>query len=201
LRYSDVTVTQEFGEIIVFPLVALFFGTGNQTPFISCAILERVFMDPNMRLVCTTSPYSIQSTLSQAQFEYSPTSFLASIPTMRAFPRLSLLYEAWKSLVESESQGAVQIVTNREVTRIVRRCSKDKGGLEAWSRPTRGTDNNQGVVDPGEEVAETFDELVVCTDADAALKLLGDDATWLERRILGNVKVRFHTFNIYRAWN
>ena len=36
---------------MVYPLVALFFGTGNQTPFISSAILERVFMDPSMRLV------------------------------------------------------------------------------------------------------------------------------------------------------
>lgn len=42
---------KDFGEVIVYPLVALFFGTGNQTPFISSAILERVFMDPNMRLV------------------------------------------------------------------------------------------------------------------------------------------------------
>jgi hypothetical protein len=45
------TFVQDFGDIIVFPLVALFFGTGNQTPYISSAILERVFMDPNMRLV------------------------------------------------------------------------------------------------------------------------------------------------------
>lgn len=42
---------QEFGDIVVYPLVALFFGTGNQTPFISSAILERVFMDESMRLV------------------------------------------------------------------------------------------------------------------------------------------------------
>ena len=29
----------DFGEKMVYPLVALFFGTGNQTPYISCAIL------------------------------------------------------------------------------------------------------------------------------------------------------------------
>ncbi|KZP31063.1 hypothetical protein FIBSPDRAFT_945546 [Athelia psychrophila] len=54
--------------------VVLFFGTGNQTLFIPSAILECVFMDPNMRLV-----------------DYSPTSFLASIPSMRVLPRLSPL--------------------------------------------------------------------------------------------------------------
>lgn len=31
----------DFGEKMVYPLVALFFGTGNQTPYISCAILVR----------------------------------------------------------------------------------------------------------------------------------------------------------------
>jgi predicted NAD/FAD-binding protein len=108
---------------------------------------------------------------------------------MRAFPRLSTLYEAWKSFVEEQSQGSVRIVTNHEVTRV-QRSSRERGGVEAWSRPTQGTDNNQNVVDPGEEAYETYDEIVFCTDADAALKILGNGATWLEKRVLGNVKVR-----------
>ncbi|KAF8648107.1 hypothetical protein AX16_006404 [Volvariella volvacea WC 439] len=166
--------SKEFGETIVYPLVALFFGTGNQTPFISSAILERVFMDDNMRL-----------------FEYSPESFLASIPQMKAFPKLSLLYEKWKSFVEEESKGSVRVVLNREVTRIQRSSSSKskRGSVRVWSRITKGTNDEQGVVDPaGEEVEETFDEVIFCTDADAALKVLGEDATFLERRILGNVK-------------
>lgn len=32
----------DFGEKMVYPLVALFFGTGNQTPYISSAILVRL---------------------------------------------------------------------------------------------------------------------------------------------------------------
>ncbi|RDB29149.1 hypothetical protein Hypma_014944 [Hypsizygus marmoreus] len=162
--------SKEFGEVMVFPLVALFFGTGNQTPFVSSAILERVFMDPNMRL-----------------FEYSPESFLASIPTMYAFPRLSLVYDAWRALVEEQGQGAARIIYNREVTRVERTSDK-AGGVRMWSRPTSGTDNNQDVVDPGEESQESFDEIIICTDADAALTLLGKDASWLERHVLGNVK-------------
>ncbi|PFH50038.1 hypothetical protein AMATHDRAFT_75855 [Amanita thiersii Skay4041] len=162
--------SKEFGDTIVFPLVALFFGTGNQTPFISSAILERVFMDPNMRL-----------------FEYSPNTFLASVPKMKAFPRLSLLYDAWKSFVEEQGSGSVRVNLNREVTRI-KRFSRKKGAVEVWSRPTNGTDNSQEVVDPGEEETENFDEIIICTDADAALTMLGNDARWLERRVLGNVK-------------
>ncbi|KAF7981558.1 hypothetical protein HWV62_33167 [Athelia sp. TMB] len=160
-RFSD-----DFGERIVYPLVALFFGTGNQTPFISSAILERVFMDPNMRL-----------------FEYSPTSFLASIPEMRAFPRLSLLYETWQQKVEKT--GNVIVQTRREVLRVKR----DKKGVTVWSRATQGTDNDQQVVTgDSEEIEEKFDELILAVDADAALKILGKDASWKERRVLGNVK-------------
>ncbi|KZP21796.1 hypothetical protein FIBSPDRAFT_860184 [Athelia psychrophila] len=36
---------------------------------------------------------------------------------------------------------------------------------------------------------ETFDELVLAVDADAALKILGKHASWNERRVLGDVKV------------
>lgn len=59
-------LSQDFGEHIVYPLVALFFGTGNQTPFISSAILERVFMDPNMRLVSQSFPSPSYSHVSHA---------------------------------------------------------------------------------------------------------------------------------------
>jgi phytoene dehydrogenase-like protein len=43
--------SKDFGEKMVYPLVALFFGTGNQTPFISCAILVRVFFFAYIGLV------------------------------------------------------------------------------------------------------------------------------------------------------
>ncbi|KXN86077.1 hypothetical protein AN958_10553 [Leucoagaricus sp. SymC.cos] len=145
--------SKEFGDVIVFPLVALFFGTGNQTPFISSAILERVFMDPNMRL-----------------FEYSPDTFLASIPRM--------------SVVENQGQGSVRVVTSREVTHVRRKHNR----VEVWSRQTHGTNSAQEVVEPDQEEKEYFNELVLCCDADAALQILGDDASWLEKRILGNVK-------------
>ena len=40
----------EFGERMVYPLVALFFGTGNQTPSVSAAVIARVFMDKSMAI-------------------------------------------------------------------------------------------------------------------------------------------------------
>jgi hypothetical protein len=90
---------------MVYPLVALFFGTGNQTPYISCAILvsvlrndkdvqiftiasqERVFMDPSMKL-----------------FEFSNKSLLASIPTMLAFPKVSQPLPALVAFIHIHTQ-------------------------------------------------------------------------------------------------
>ncbi|KAM0786595.1 hypothetical protein ACM66B_002049 [Microbotryomycetes sp. NB124-2] len=155
--------SNDFGEVIVYPLVALFFGTGNQTPFVSAAILERVFKDPSMRL-----------------FEYSPDSFLASIPEMRAFPRLSLLYETWQNVIEST--GNVKIALKHEVTSVKRRKN-----VTVRVRETEGTNNDQQVVGPKDEREEVFDEIIFAGDASATLKILGDDASWLERKVLGNV--------------
>ena len=39
--------SNDFGEKMVYPLVALFFGTGNQTPYISCAILVSIRNTPH----------------------------------------------------------------------------------------------------------------------------------------------------------
>jgi predicted NAD/FAD-binding protein len=65
----------DFGERLVYPLTALFFGTGNRTPEVSAAIIARVFLDPKLRL-----------------FDYSPERLLASSPEMFAFQQLGDIY-------------------------------------------------------------------------------------------------------------
>lgn len=117
---------------------------------------------------------------------------------MRAFPRLSLLYKTWQCKVEKSGNAKVQMC--REVLRVKR----GKMGVRVWSRATQGTDNDQQVVigdEEGdvnaEEIEEVFDELVLAVDADAALKILGKDASWKERWVLGNVKVRIRLHVIY----
>ncbi|CAE6352340.1 unnamed protein product [Rhizoctonia solani] len=147
-----------FGERMVYPLAALFFGTGNQTPYVSSAILARVFLDPSMRL-----------------FEFDDRSLLASIPTMFAFPRLGDVYRAWQQ--EIEKTGAT-FKLGHEVKNVVQRKDTNKGGVVV--------EYAKGDGDTLE--SETFDELVMATDADAALKILGKSATWVERQVLGSVK-------------
>jgi hypothetical protein len=159
-----------FGERIVFPLVALFFGTGNETRHISSAILARVFLDPSMRI-----------------FDYSPDSFLASLPTMLAFPELGRLYGAFRTLVEEA--GNVKVRTSRAVTAVLRGAAARKAGGANVVIRSCATDE-EGKPTGEQEEEESFDELVLCCDADSALKILkaGSGPSWKENKILGNVK-------------
>jgi hypothetical protein len=124
----------DFGDRMVYPLAALFFGTGNQTPYVSSAILARVFLDPNMRL-----------------FEFDERSLLASIPTMFAFPRLGEVYSAWQREVE-KSAGAV-FRLGCEVRNVMQRKDVGKGGVVVEYVPGES----------GELRSEVFDELVMAT--------------------------------------
>jgi len=148
-----------FGDKMIFPLVALFFGTGNETSHVSTAILARVFNDENMRL-----------------FEYSPDSLLASIPMMFAFPRLSELFQAWQKEIERKAgDGNSHFKMGREAIEVV---TREKGNVRIkWREEATGFE--------GEGV---FDEVIFAGDADSTLKLLGKQATMMERFVLGSVK-------------
>ncbi|KAK3095041.1 hypothetical protein FSP39_009526 [Pinctada imbricata] len=69
-RFSD-----DFCNHMVYPLTALFFGTGNQTPYVSSAIVARVFLDDDLRL-----------------FDYDSEQLLSQTPEMFAFPKLEDMY-------------------------------------------------------------------------------------------------------------
>jgi hypothetical protein len=106
---------------------------------------------------------------------------------MRAFPKLSLLYSIWSDKVQES--GNVSIALGQEVIRV-ERPKGTEGVVKVYSRQTRGTDNNQEVVGPGDKInCKEFDELILAVDADAAKVILGSGATWMEEKVLGNVKV------------
>lgn len=162
----------DFGERMVFPLVALFFGTGNETKHISSAILERVFLDPSMRL-----------------FEFSEESLLASVPKMMAFPELSRVYGVWRNTIEET--GNVKIETSREVFELQRgtKEAKKKGGFILSRSRSVNLEGEPLSGHEAQEREEVFDELIMACDADSALKILsaGSGPTWKEKKILGNV--------------
>ncbi|KAI0275499.1 hypothetical protein BGY98DRAFT_992293 [Russula aff. rugulosa BPL654] len=121
-------LSKDFGERMVYPLAALFFGTGNQTPYVASVILERVFKDPSMRL-----------------FEYD------------------------------KQSGNVTFLLGHIVTRVVSR-TKQRTVLEFLTPSSN------------EPQTAEFDSLILATDANNALTILGKEASWMERRVLGGVK-------------
>jgi len=90
--------SKDFADHMVFPLVALFFGTGNQTPYVSAAVIARVFLDKELAL-----------------FKYCPERLLSGTPEMFAFPNLEECYR----VVADNIPARVHV--NRGVARVVRR--------------------------------------------------------------------------------
>ncbi|MEW5301387.1 MAG: hypothetical protein WDW38_009596 [Sanguina aurantia] len=96
--------SQAFREEMVLPLVALFFGTGNQTSNVAAAVIARVFLDPDLRL-----------------FDYSPERLLDSVPEMFAFP---VLQDIFKTIAAS---SPYTLHCNRPLKSVKR----DKTGITA----------------------------------------------------------------------
>ena len=144
--------SKDFGDKMVYPLIALFLGTGNQTAHVPSAIVERLFDDPNMKL-----------------WDYDPVTLLPNLPTMFTFDNLHEFYGTWRKDLERRS---VVIRTNTEVSEVL---SRSGGKVKLAIR-----DNTTG-----QKTEETFDEMVLCVLADDGLRLLGKQATWREKMVLG----------------
>ena len=131
---------------MVLPLVALFFGTGNQTASVPAALVARVFLDPEARL-----------------FDLDGERLLSTEPTMLAFPSLSHLYA---SLATASGAGI--------------RCGRRVLSIER--SPTRV------LARAADGACAHFDQVIFACDAESALMVLGDDATTMERGVLGSVR-------------
>jgi predicted NAD/FAD-binding protein len=152
-----------FGDQMVYPLIALFLGTGNQTANVACAILERLFDDPNMKL-----------------WDYSPDTLLPNLPTMITFPKMHDFYVDWAADLESKG---VEFQLNTSVEEVV---SRNARGVTLRTRGWDAAPDNNG----GSYTTETsqtlhYDELALCTLADEALRILGKTASLRERFVLG----------------
>jgi len=107
--FAGVTITgvlrtfgfsDEFAYDIVYPLTALFFGTGNQTARTSSALVARVFFDPDFRL-----------------FEYDSRRFAYQPPEMIAFDPLSRVFGAAEGQLR---RLGVRLKLGAPVTRVTR---------------------------------------------------------------------------------
>ncbi|KAJ5488544.1 hypothetical protein N7539_003434 [Penicillium diatomitis] len=154
-RFSD-----DFNNKMVLPLLALFLGTGNQTPNVSSVLLERLFDDPQMRL-----------------WEYDPDTLLPNLPDMYTFPNLANFYRDWSKDLR---QKGVDIRLGSTVSILER----GKNGLVLQVHEKTG-DNDET---RPKGTPEKFDEMVICCPADEAKKMLDRHATWREKYVLGGVK-------------
>lgn len=144
--------SKDFGDKMVYPLIALFLGTGNQTPHVPSAIVERLFDDPNMKL-----------------WDYDPVTLLPNLPTMFTFDHLHEFYRSWRRHLESKG---VTIRTNTEVSEVL---SRSADGVKLRVRD----------VITGTATEQDFDDLVMCVLADDSLRILGKQAIWREKLVLG----------------
>lgn len=101
---------------------------------------------------------------------------------MRAFPRLSDFYSKWKMRLED---AGVNFMLETQAVSVKRQ----KKGVTITIQLVK----NSNTLHEGEILGSLsqmeFDDVIFACDADTALKILGDSSTFLERKILGNVKV------------
>lgn len=96
--------SKDFGDKMVYPLIALFLGTGNQTANVPAAIVERLFNDANMKL-----------------WNYDADTLLPNQPTMYSFDCLHRFYGTWKDDLVAKG---VSVRTNTQVVEVLARSQK-----------------------------------------------------------------------------
>ena len=94
-------LSRRFTNAMLYPLTALFFGTGNQTANVSSALIARVFLDRDLKL-----------------FDYNPRRLLASQADMFAFDKLGEIYQSLVEKCREISGGQTKFKFTQSVTRI-----------------------------------------------------------------------------------
>lgn len=163
--------SKDFGDKMVYPLIALFLGTGNQTAHVPSAIVERLFDDPNMKL-----------------WDYDSDTLLPNLPKMVTFDKLHAFYEDWRKDLVSKG---VDVRLNTEVSHVLARTSKGvllrvapaSSKKKDSSASSTADSNGSASAEGGQQ--EHFDEMVMCVLADDALRILGKQASLRERFVLG----------------
>ncbi|KAL1525431.1 hypothetical protein AB1Y20_020289 [Prymnesium parvum] len=170
-----------FRHRMVYPLVALFFGTGNQTPKVSAAVIARVFRDPSLAL-----------------FEYDPEYLLSQAPKTIAFPELKELYSRMRQ--QAEATGGCTFHMRTQASRVRRTAHGVVVSLEAAPSTWRaGSDQTSGERTPATTTGEgwelALDEVIFACPANVALKILAEEASLAERWVLGSVEY-FHDLTV-----
>ncbi|CAF2658622.1 unnamed protein product [Rotaria sp. Silwood2] len=90
-----------FTNAMLYPLTALFFGTGNQTKNVSSALIARIFFDPDLKL-----------------FDYNSKCFLSSQVDMFAFDKLSNIYQSLVDKCIHISHNQTKFYFNQTIKKV-----------------------------------------------------------------------------------
>lgn len=112
---------------------------------------------------------------------------------MVVFPEATAVYTDWQHSLEKKG---VSIRLNTQVKEVISRSKTDGvrvsiiRKLESNSSFPSEEGAKQPSNDPLKEelLEETYDEIVFCVLADTAKKLLGNQARWIEKKVLGETK-------------
>lgn len=94
-------LSSRFTNAMLYPLTALFFGTGNQTSNVSSALIARVFLDPDLKI-----------------FDYNSKRLLASQADMFAFDKLSVIYKSLVDRCIELSHGQTKFYFSQPIRKI-----------------------------------------------------------------------------------
>ena len=94
----------------------------------------------------------------------------SNLPPMVVFPEASRVYADWKASLQ------VKGVNVRLSTEVACVLSRSKHGVKVLLR------NGQ------RDSEEDYDEIVFCVLSDTAKRILGKQARWIEKRVLGAAK-------------
>ncbi|EEY16791.1 conserved hypothetical protein [Verticillium alfalfae VaMs.102] len=161
--------SEDFINIVALPMTALFLGTGNATPEVPAVMLERL---------CTSPTYGMW-------YPANENTVVDNKPPMVVFPNFSEFYSTWKQ--DLESRG-VTVRLSTELDEVVERSKKGVTVRLRARRPAEDSHNPAGADQDIPTQEEFFDELVLCTLADTAKRVLGKTASWRERKVLGSAK-------------
>jgi predicted NAD/FAD-binding protein len=93
--------SDEFASLMVYPLIALFFGTGNQSDRVSTTLVTQIFENSEARM-----------------FDYDKELMVSEPADMIAFPKLGEFYKRLQE--QAEKRGSVKFYYNRHVEQIIR---------------------------------------------------------------------------------
>ncbi|GAA5949729.1 hypothetical protein JCM3765_007665 [Sporobolomyces pararoseus] len=162
--------SDDFIERMIYPALALFLGTGNATPNLPTVMLERLYTSPTYGMWYPVDEKSLSSNL----------------PPMVVFPSCGDFYSKWQK--DLESRG-VNIRLNTEVTSIIERSKKN--GVRLTTRARRPEEDGHNQNDRDQDIPEKeehYDEIVFAVLADTAQRLLGKQARWIEKKVLGSTQ-------------